>query len=252
MAELGDLLAEAMGHSLPVGKVVLVGDCVETSGAFVLHLLLKRCLSLDSSFAVFVALSHPFSHYDRILRKMGCNLSVQKKNGKLHFLELLDFSARSKGNSVDDGFCKLYNEIRKAVEAARSKDTKASCVYIIIDDISLLEIAADGSENDVLNFLHYCSTLTSEMDCSLIILNHEDAYSNEEAPRLMAHLQHLSDIEIRTAPLNTGLAADVHGQLTVINKGLFNDDRRSGRRIWNFQFKVKESSVEFFYPGSQR
>lgn len=70
MAESGDLLAEAMGHGLPVGRVVLIGDCVETSGAFVLHLLLKRCLSLDSSSVVFIALSHPFSHYDRILRKM--------------------------------------------------------------------------------------------------------------------------------------------------------------------------------------
>jgi hypothetical protein len=73
----------------------------------------------------------------------------------------------------------------------------------------------------------------------------------EEAPGLLTHLQHLSDIEIKVAPLNTGLAADVHGQLTVVNKGLFNDVRRPGRKIWNFQFKVKETSVEFFYPGSQ-
>lgn len=74
MAELGDLLAEAMGHgagtSPAAGRVVLIGDCVETGGAFLLHLLLKRSLSLDSSCVVFLALSHPFSHYDRILRKM--------------------------------------------------------------------------------------------------------------------------------------------------------------------------------------
>jgi hypothetical protein len=72
-------------------------------------------------------------------------------------------TAGSKGNSIDHGFCKLYNEIRKAVETARLKETKAGCVYIMIDDLSLLEIAANGSENDVLNFLHYCATLTSEV-----------------------------------------------------------------------------------------
>lgn len=40
-------------------------------------------------------------------------------------------------------------------------------------------------------------------------------------------------------------------QLTVVNKGLFSDVRRSARKIWNFQFKVKETSVDFFYPGTQ-
>lgn len=34
---------------------------------------------------------------------------------------------------------------------------------IVIDDASLLEVVALGSVNDVLNFLHYCFALTSEM-----------------------------------------------------------------------------------------
>jgi hypothetical protein len=72
-------------------------------------------------------------------------------------------TAGSKGNSIDHGFCELYKEIRKAVEAARLKETKEGCVYIMIDDLSILEIGANGSENDILNFLHYCATFTSEM-----------------------------------------------------------------------------------------
>lgn len=53
------------------GRVVLVEDCVETSGAFVLHHLMKRVLSPESRGAVLLlAFAHPFSHYDRILRKM--------------------------------------------------------------------------------------------------------------------------------------------------------------------------------------
>lgn len=57
------------------GKVVLIEDCVETSGAFVLHHLIKRSLSpnstaLSSNALVFIAFSQPFSHYDRVLRKL--------------------------------------------------------------------------------------------------------------------------------------------------------------------------------------
>lgn len=55
------------------GKVVLIEDCVETSGSFVLHQLMKRVLSPNSSDAlILLAFARPFSHYDRILRKLVC------------------------------------------------------------------------------------------------------------------------------------------------------------------------------------
>jgi hypothetical protein len=62
----GDLLSEAMGSA---ARVVVVEDCVEAPGAFVLHLLLKRALAGGGA-AAFLALAQPFTHYDRILRKM--------------------------------------------------------------------------------------------------------------------------------------------------------------------------------------
>jgi hypothetical protein len=62
----GDLLCDAMGSG---ARVILVEDCVEAPAAFVLHLLLKRALAGGGA-AAFLALSQPFSHYDRVLRKM--------------------------------------------------------------------------------------------------------------------------------------------------------------------------------------
>lgn len=62
----GDLLSEAMGSG---ARVVVVEDCVEAPAAFVLHLLLKRAFAAGGA-AAFLALSQPFSHYDRVLRKM--------------------------------------------------------------------------------------------------------------------------------------------------------------------------------------
>lgn len=73
-----NLLDEALGLHYQTdpwplrGKVVLIEDCVETSGCFVLHQLLKRTLSSQSpnNTVIFLAFSHPLSHYDRILRKL--------------------------------------------------------------------------------------------------------------------------------------------------------------------------------------
>ena len=70
------LLDQAVGQL--GGRVVVVEDCVETSASFVLHHLLKRSLSPHSSNAavLFIAFAHPFSHYDRILRKLVLSLSL--------------------------------------------------------------------------------------------------------------------------------------------------------------------------------
>ena len=70
----GDLLSEAMCSG---ARVVLVEDCVEAPGAFVLHLLLKRALAGGSGdAAALLALAQPFSHYDRVLRKMVSVLRI--------------------------------------------------------------------------------------------------------------------------------------------------------------------------------
>ena len=66
----GDLLSEAMCAG---ARVVVVEDCVEAPAAFVLHLLLKRALAAGGGGgggAALLALAQPFSHYDRVLRKM--------------------------------------------------------------------------------------------------------------------------------------------------------------------------------------
>lgn len=70
-----NLLNEALGlhnnNNNLYCRFVLVEDCVDTSAVFVLHHILKRSFSTHPSSAVlFLALSNPFSHYDRILRKL--------------------------------------------------------------------------------------------------------------------------------------------------------------------------------------
>jgi len=89
-----DDTSSAVSSSLPSSSVVLIEDCVETSGAFVIHHILKRALSPPSSSAVvLVSLSHPFSHYDRILRKLVQTLSLCLLFGFMTYFFKMPFSS---------------------------------------------------------------------------------------------------------------------------------------------------------------
>ncbi|KAF9592175.1 hypothetical protein IFM89_012669 [Coptis chinensis] len=111
------------------------------------------------------------------------------------------------------GLVELYQKIRKAVEVISSHKHNRSDITIMIDDISLMEVAACASFNYVSDFLHYCHTLTSEVGCSLVVLNHDDIYSTTIAPSLMLEMEYLANLVIKVEPLATGLATDVHGQV---------------------------------------
>ncbi|CAI9091036.1 OLC1v1025953C1 [Oldenlandia corymbosa var. corymbosa] len=238
------------------GTVVLIEDCVETNGGFILHHLIKRALSPNrpSDVVVFVSFAHPFSHYDRILRKMGCNLSGHRENKRFIYHDMLSMnspgSVRDGIEATDDLLMTLYGKIQKAVELYSSPEGSKH-VTIMIDDISLMEVAVNGLSNHVVDFLHYCYSLTTQFGCSMIILNHEDIYSSLEQLSPLLHLEYLANVVIKAEPLATGLATDVHGQLTVFNKGICRRNGKSKSKIRNFQFRVKENKVEFFYPGSQ-
>ncbi|RZC84379.1 hypothetical protein C5167_047164 [Papaver somniferum] len=251
-----NLLDETLVH-IPSskGRVILIEDQVETSGAFVLHHLIKRSLSIESSeVVIFVALSKPFSHYDRILRKLGCNLVAQRENGKFIFIDMLKLECPDgdEGNGVGGGLIDLYRKIQKSVEVNASTSPELNrCITVMMDDLSLLEVAAKGSSTYVLDFLHYCHTLTSENGCSLVVLNHNDIYSSKTGPTLILQMEYLADVVVNAEPLVTGLATDVHGQLTVLNKGAIDEHGGVRSKLHNFHFKVKENSVEYFYPGSR-
>ncbi|XP_062077389.1 elongator complex protein 6 [Humulus lupulus] len=243
------LLDEAVGSL--AGRLLLLHDSVETTAAFLLHHFLKRCLSPHSLNAVvFISFAHPFSHYDRILRKLGCNLAAQRDNNRFFFFDMLMWECPDEAEEEKrrSALVTLFGKIQKVISALPQE--RKSSVTIMIDDISLMEVAARGSMNLVIDFLHYCHTLTSELGCSLVALNHEDIYSSTERPTLVLQMEYLAGILIKAEPLTTGLAKDVHGQLKVLNRGTY-DGAESKDRIHNFHFKVKENCVELFFPGSR-
>ncbi|KAG0481217.1 hypothetical protein HPP92_011722 [Vanilla planifolia] len=165
-------------------------------------------------------------------------------------MKCMNATVDTKENAVELGLHELYSKIQRAVEVHSLKDNSKGHISLVIDDLSVLEIVTHGSTDLVLDFLHYCITLTSELDCSLVILNHGDIYQDTEAAIFLSHLIYLADFIIKAEPLATGIAADVHGQLTVVKKGIFNNGNYISAAI-NFHFQVKENGVECFLPGSR-
>ncbi|KAI9118869.1 hypothetical protein K1719_010314 [Acacia pycnantha] len=254
--QASNLLDEALGFhghdnpGRPGGRFVLIEDCLETSGAVVLHHLIKRSLvSHPYSVVIFLAFNHPFVHYDRILRKLGCNLAAQRDNSRFFFIDMLMCQCPDDGKIAQNWLTALFEKI-EGVIGSLHPDRK-NFVTIMIDDVSLFEVAANGSLNDVLDFLHYCLTLTSEFDSTFVALDHKDIYLDGEKPILILEMEYLANILIKVEPLATGLAKDVHGQLTVMNKETQNPQISSPIKIRNFHFRIKENGIEYFYPGTK-
>ncbi|XP_057475454.1 elongator complex protein 6-like isoform X4 [Actinidia eriantha] len=216
----------------------------------------------------------------------SCNLVAQRDNKRFTFLDMLTLECPDgdEAKICKGGVLELYGKIQKSVEVSLLPGGSRS-ITILIDDIFLMEVAAKGSSSHVLDFLHYCRTLTTEFvrhcvtnnflsssrctsgcfiepcpfckcyvilfkGCSLVVLNHEDIYSSVERPTLILQMEYLAEVIIKAEPLATGFATDVHGQLTVLNKG--NSDRPSlQNKMCNFHFRVRENSVEYFCPGSR-
>ncbi|KAF3792120.1 Elongator complex protein 6 [Nymphaea thermarum] len=258
------LLEEVLGRDgLPGGgsaggssRTILIKDCVETSGRFLLHHLIKTILmpkppSPPSGPLFFLSLSEPFSHYDRILRKLGCNLVSQRDSNKFIFFDMLRLESVDKDEGKDGRLSDLYGIIHNAVKTSISSQCNQGHFTIMVDDISLLEIVAHGDSDSVLDFLHYCQTLTSEEGCLLILLGHQDIYANMEFDRFLSQVEHNSDVVINVEPLALGLATDVHGQLTVERKGIVDQQGQVGLKNHNFHFRIKENCAEYFHPGNQ-
>lgn len=62
----------------------------------------------------------------------------------------------------------LYGEIQKAVEFCLLHEEKRH-VTVVIDDVSLMEVVASGSSDLVLDFLHYCYSLTAQFVSTQVV-----------------------------------------------------------------------------------
>ncbi|MCO5597877.1 hypothetical protein L7F22_051962 [Adiantum nelumboides] len=129
-------------------------------------------------------------------------------------------------------------------------------VWIVIDDVSLLEVVTQGNSAHVRDFLHYCRTLASDQQiCCLLLLTHRDVYEDTEETLMAYQLEYMSDTVIDVEPLATGQATDVHGQVIVEHKVPCNLDSNVHINVHqdskgcHLHFELSENTVQFFAPG---
>ncbi|KAH7290357.1 hypothetical protein KP509_30G044400 [Ceratopteris richardii] len=247
------------GGTLPRNRVLLVKDTVAASASFLLLYLLKKILATPDSLVIFVGLKEPFSHYSRIARKQGCNLAMHQDHGSLVYIDLLSKTILEHSSLPTDAA--VINEGNKLILLFQKfirilKEQPGRNTWIIIDDISLIEVIAQGNNAHVRDFLHYCRTLaTDQQICSLLLLTHLDAYEDIDETMMANHLELLSDTVINVVPLVTGQAVDVHGQVIVEHKVPCNVnpntcmDGFQNSRGYGLHYKLMENTVQFFTPG---
>lgn len=267
------MLEEALGwtNSPPRHTVLLIKDSVAASGSFLLHYLLNKVLASPDAAApnplvIFVGLNEPFSHYNKVARKQGCNLAAFRDNGAVVFIDMLVASpiqqetCTSIHNSTTDieACCenKLFQLYQRFQKLLRREPGR--CAWIFIDDLSLLEVVAEGDKNQLLNFVHYCRALACNKQCSLVLLAHQDVFQSSEEIVMANQLEYWSDIVINVISLATGHASDVHGQIIIEHRtsevecgtaSSMTSNLRSN--LHYLHYKVMENTVLFFSPGRQ-
>ncbi|CAK9196198.1 unnamed protein product [Sphagnum troendelagicum] len=277
---MSEMMEEILGldaRKLLPGSLILIEDSVAAKGAFLLNYFLKKLLAAPhasedeagggTTRVLFLALSEPFSHYNRISRKQGCNLISYRNSGRLIFLDMVSDnppgSIWTKGLKQSALFG-LYERVNECVKRREMQKSGEERTVLIIDDASLLEVLAGGVQNEVLSFLHYCRALYSGSHrCGVVALVHADTDSNRglslpvdagaqsPAAALVQELEHSADVIVTVDPLSTGLATDVHGQVSVVHwtDALCSAEFR--RAPCTLQFKLLESSVLFSHPGGK-
>lgn len=259
------MLDEALGWTgaAPRDKVLLIKDSVASPASFFLHYLLKKILTapdLAQPLIIFVGLKEPFSHYSRIARKQGCNLLAHQDSGTIVYIDLLSAFNPNQSNLSSGDLSSVENKLfplfQSFLRILRQKPGQS--VWIIIDDLSLLEVVAEGNKTHLLDFIHYCRTLACDKQmCSLVLLAHQDVYETADDIAMVHQLEHWSDIVINVEPLATGQASDVHGQVMIKHRMPWNagsgahSNANQNKNFYVLHYKLMENTVLFFAPGKQ-
>ncbi len=78
-----------------------------------------------------------------------------------------------------------------------------------------------------------------------------DAGAQSPAAALVQELEHSADVIVTVDPLSTGLATDVHGQVSVVHWTDALGSAEFRRAPCTLQFKLLESGVLFSHPGGK-
>lgn len=240
----------------------------EADGSFVIHHFLSTVVR-NLHKVVFISVAQSFGHYNTVAQKFGTHISTAKSAGQLSHIDGLSFCLRlhhdgkQEEEETGDGpslftKCVQSRSLRHLYEAVSSlvsshlADNPSSPVSLVVDDLSVL-MCLGFSVQSISEFIHYCRVLLNEVSQSsgiLITLVHNDAdVGDEESLKLTKLLSYQADILIETAGLTSGFSKDVHGQMTVVHRGL-EHGTPGKRKATSVHYKVLDKAISLFPIGT--
>uniref|UniRef100_A0ACB8FWE1 Uncharacterized protein n=1 Tax=Sphaerodactylus townsendi TaxID=933632 RepID=A0ACB8FWE1_9SAUR len=194
---------------------------------------------------------------------LGVGLTAAKERGQLVFLEGLKvshdvlFSKRQEPAearpfqfiSGDGSNLKaLYEFVQAALSLTAGGDSWKGSV-LIVDDLSVF-LSLGVKLTDVLDFIHYCRvTVNTLLKGNTVVMVRGSEDSEDEENELLAKaLRHQANRILWAEGLATGFCKDVHGQLTIIHHGSWEEKaKRDLRQV--YQYKIQDKNVSFFARG---
>ncbi|GAB4815626.1 hypothetical protein N2152v2_008082 [Parachlorella kessleri] len=189
-----------------MGGLLLIKDCLESPGAFVMLQALKLSLSISYRVAL-VSVAQGAQHYQPVLRKLGINLHALTSSGQLVFLDALNSVAELTGGQSAPGIS-LMGLFRQVAELATS-DSSSQPLCLVIDDLSGPGCLVALAHWDVSADEPWLSRVEHAAQGSFVV----------PSPLLLGTcLRQQTVVEVE--PLASGQAADVTGNLTVCRRQL--------------------------------
>ncbi|KAL4172511.1 hypothetical protein KRP22_007675 [Phytophthora ramorum] len=225
--------------SAPRGQLVLIQDCVEAGGEFLVHHFTSLFLKAGHR-VCFVASANDPQHYAAVGRKLvrsstaglgfmlmfffwyrGVNFAACERKKQLQVLDWTEVEA-----DRDEGaWTVLFHKLKTFTSQEQEENVEISGVSIVLDDVSALKWRFGDAA--VLDFARCCKTLTHEKNVRMVffVLQKLWIHADTDLPTsrpLSPALADMATMVLATKPLTTGCSKDIHGTLSVYhqNQGL--------------------------------
>ncbi|KAI9306964.1 hypothetical protein BJ944DRAFT_286592 [Cunninghamella echinulata] len=261
--------ALAFPNNLPPKKAhIVITDTLKSDANFIIHHFTSNHLKTEQR-VILVGLSQIFNHYFLISRKLGTNLTNFKQSGQYIFIDGLTHlnpysvntpfptantpttpsdtlngsippSSSSHELEEENVLKTFYQQIKKYIQSG--------CI-VILDDISTLLSNGFGS-NNIYIFIKKLKALIESADSTLVTLIHVDEEGSDDVEQdtFIKSIVQTSELVLQFQPLGSGLAKDVHGQLSII----YGPKYIPGTTLTQPQsmhYKILDNNAQFFAKG---
>ncbi|ETL79748.1 hypothetical protein L917_19676 [Phytophthora nicotianae] len=243
-------MAEALYHlsdsltwtptSAPQGQLVVLEDCVEAGGVFLVHHFTSLFLKAGHR-VCFVAIANSPAHYAAVGRKLGVNFAACQTKKQL---QVLDWTSMET-DSTKAEWTALFEDLKNF-----TNEEKDAAVSIVIDDVSALKWRFGDAA--VLDFVRCCKTLTHNKNgaANVVLLTHADTDLSSSRPLSLA-LAEMATVVLATKPLSTGYSKDIHGTLLVCRQSQGFSVNALDEEPTAIPYKILESTIKCFHSGGE-